>query len=1071
MQGLMKVRTGWFNATFKHGLAVGATVALCLVFLPGCPGTMGPCQGDPCADGDPCTTNICTPDASASNGFVCSNTPVDCMDQVCNPADGECVDCVDDADCDNGEFCDGSETCGDGNTCSAGTDPCTEDQSCDEESDTCRDACTTDGECDDGAFCNGAETCDDDGFCSPGSSPCAADQTCNEETDTCEGGTGLSVGVSGCPSGSAAVGSTVTLTANVSGATGNMQSFNWTITGGSSFASSNGTSTIDVTVGGGDTTVTVTVTDFNDSATSGFIDEASDDCMFNGQVVTTLTVNAGSDRAFNEDFGVGATVTPMNQNTLCIASDPNFVNAELIFDWTVVNTPSPATAANVIISNSSDDNLNVSLLPVAMAQALRLRQNGTTNTVDNIAIPGEYTFQCQVTNPNGDTATDDVTLTISPAFTVMTKYEDNGGGDDLNDLYGPNNNADTSDIANNGVPGPVLNGLALANGELTNYVTSTSSVDITFAGLFRQSGAINFAAFNLDSGESTSLNTAAVTADGTMVQNVVCMVTGLEVGTYAITASYTGATGSTAASVTDAVVHVQPDLPTEVSIVGDVGPIDSTAGAPEVHGSSGGSDVWVSQFIVQVDTNMDGVDDIIVVNSSDLNVIFTTSDPSLGGGNDIFDNSGGHFADYTPGQAFPGNTNATYTPDLNTTLAGFDIHSIAVGDLNGDGFPDLAIGQARADNGANGEEGRVTVVYHRGEDFTDYNPGAGDDPWDEDDATIAAFNGPDVADAAGGFMIGYNVAIGNVVGNSIDDLVFSAPGMDDDADNGATGVAFGRVYVFTGSAAGFGNTSITETGVNATTTFGGTADLELAGAGLALGHFRNDGDAFMDIAVGVPGYNIPGNNNGAVMVFYGAGSLTKPLVVDTIYVGEANDYLGRRVYAGDFDGNGQDDIVGVGTASATIDGSAVVPGVLYIFANNANSDTNEDLDAPVDFPKMTGGAGENLGWRVAVGDWNQDGNDDMLVSALGDGGTANDTVYLVLGASTLPTTLEESTTFVDVAADVPDNTNPFLFAQTEESLVSTPGSALGIVDVNGDTYLDIFISEANDSAYIAGRND
>lgn len=47
-----------------------------------------------CDDGDPCTTDTCTVDPEA--GYVCANTPVDCGTQVCNPADGTCVDCVGD---------------------------------------------------------------------------------------------------------------------------------------------------------------------------------------------------------------------------------------------------------------------------------------------------------------------------------------------------------------------------------------------------------------------------------------------------------------------------------------------------------------------------------------------------------------------------------------------------------------------------------------------------------------------------------------------------------------------------------------------------------------------------------------------------------------------------------------------------------------------------------------------------------------------------------------------------------------------------------------------------------------
>jgi len=203
------------------GLPVVLIVAL-VVAVSGCqtasPGN--PCDSNPCGDGDACTTDVCAPDTS-SQGFSCTHEPVSCSGgDVCDPADGSCVACVDDADCDDGLFCNGAETCdtsGAAVACVSAGDPCAASPNapqCDETADGCVEcltdahcpapetcqagacaappvACTGDADCpDDGLFCNGDEICDDSGpaaVCSHTGSPCTDDTpTCVEATDTCE---------------------------------------------------------------------------------------------------------------------------------------------------------------------------------------------------------------------------------------------------------------------------------------------------------------------------------------------------------------------------------------------------------------------------------------------------------------------------------------------------------------------------------------------------------------------------------------------------------------------------------------------------------------------------------------------------------------------------------------------------------------------------------------------------------------------------------------------------------------------------------------------------------------------
>jgi hypothetical protein len=187
-----KSESVWRRFLSARTLLTTLAIAVMAVALPGCPGTMDdPCAVDGvCDDGNLCTTDTCNAVADTNGVMVaeCTNTPVDCGTEFCNPADGACVECLADADCDNGDFCDGAETCGADNTCAAGTDPCAADEECDEDTDTCVATCDVDADCpDDGNFCTGDPACTD-GTCGFAGDPCAATPdtpVCDETNDAC----------------------------------------------------------------------------------------------------------------------------------------------------------------------------------------------------------------------------------------------------------------------------------------------------------------------------------------------------------------------------------------------------------------------------------------------------------------------------------------------------------------------------------------------------------------------------------------------------------------------------------------------------------------------------------------------------------------------------------------------------------------------------------------------------------------------------------------------------------------------------------------------------------------------
>ena len=152
------------------------------------------CEGDCNSNGVADSSDIASGASTDCNG---NNVPDDCdiaagtsQDLDRNGAPDECI-CVRDADCDDGVFCNGPETCTPSG-CETGSPP-----DCGDNDDATTDRCDTDLDlcvnepaqidCDDGAFCNGLEVFDETlGECLPGEDPCDEDETCDENADTCQ---------------------------------------------------------------------------------------------------------------------------------------------------------------------------------------------------------------------------------------------------------------------------------------------------------------------------------------------------------------------------------------------------------------------------------------------------------------------------------------------------------------------------------------------------------------------------------------------------------------------------------------------------------------------------------------------------------------------------------------------------------------------------------------------------------------------------------------------------------------------------------------------------------------------
>lgn len=129
-----------------------------------------------CADGDPCTEDLCGVDD------ICTHETAGAVDRPCDDGNPDGLFCTT-GRCDTNGVClanqgDAVDVCGEGYVV-CGLVPC-----CDEDADIC-DECDVNGDCDDGEYCNGPEQCINN-ECEFGDDPCP-DRACDEDGDACTG--------------------------------------------------------------------------------------------------------------------------------------------------------------------------------------------------------------------------------------------------------------------------------------------------------------------------------------------------------------------------------------------------------------------------------------------------------------------------------------------------------------------------------------------------------------------------------------------------------------------------------------------------------------------------------------------------------------------------------------------------------------------------------------------------------------------------------------------------------------------------------------------------------------------
>ncbi len=424
-----------------------------------------------------------------------------------------------------------------------------------------------------------------------------------------------------------------------------------------------------------------------------------------------------------------------------------------------------------------------------------------------------------------------------------------------------------------------------------------------------------------------------------------------------------------------------------------------------------------------------------------------------------------------------------------------------IGDIDGDGLADLAVGAPS--NGDNGFEAGAVYVFS-GIDLMD--------------SALDGAAGVELAEAtrvlygeSDGDYSGTTISsAGDLDGDGLDDLLIGAPG----ANSGA-----GRVYLVLADSLNSGGSE--QYLRNADLSFDGEAAGDALGDSRAVAPAGDiDGDGWPDLVMGAPGSDDGGEDAGKAYLFLAASLPSSGSVsvsdADTSFIGEAaGDAAGASVTgAGDLDADGLDDLA---FGAAGSDDAAEDAGKVYILLAESLASASEVALADADYSITGEAAGDNLGTVAGVGDVDADGWADLLIGAPGndDGADNGGKAYLVYGIELkfVPALSAANSgviyvgerdeggagTVVSAAGDVDaDGGDDFLVGSpgamqgdsraylvlassvtsisevslddaeheftvdtscTDSSLASTPASAWGAGDVNGDGLDDVLLGD------------
>ena len=297
-------------------------------------------------------------------------------------------------------------------------------------------------------------------------------------------------------------------------------------------------------------------------------------------------------------------------------------------------------------------------------------------------------------------------------------------------------------------------------------------------------------------------------------------------------------------------------------------------------------------------------------------------------------------------------------------------------DLDDDGTPDFAVGAVG--DGTGGAAAGIVYVMSGDTDLSSISSYS-----DFESEVLASLVGEDAADEAGTSV--------DLIGDFDDDgtygdVVVGAPGDDSNA------VDAGAAYVAVGAFSGSTDLSGAEAKLQGMSADDG-AGASVAGAGDV------DGDGVPDVIVGAPGHDTSATDAGAAYIVLGTASGTIDLDdADVILQGATTGDLAGSTLAsvGDWDDDGYADVA-VGAPDESTSGAAA--GAVYIVLDPTTA--SSDLDS-ADVVALGANAGDSAGASIAGADFDQDGYGDVAIGATDHDQAATNAgvIFLVRGDTT-----------------------------------------------------------------------
>jgi len=384
--------------------------------------------------------------------------------------------------------------------------------------------------------------------------------------------------------------------------------------------------------------------------------------------------------------------------------------------------------------------------------------------------------------------------------------------------------------------------------------------------------------------------------------------------------------------------------------------------------------------------------------------------------------------------------------------------AVAMGDLNGDGFADIAYGSHWADPLGRVDSGLVVVFFG----------GVGLPGNQADLSDGIGVNGEIRIYANPGDKLGWSLACGDLNKDGYDDLVIGAPEADPISS------ASGEVIILWGDA------SLASGEIDFSDAPGAYGECRIYGDGfghglgwsVSLGDM--DADGRLEVFAGAISADRAGRSNCGEGVVVPGTLLLPSAVVDfdvavgslgeTRLVGTTTNWLlGDRTAMGDINGDGYDDLA---ISSIPFDSNT---GIVYVVPGSPSLAGQE-----LDFTGAVGSfgetriqgvaAGDEFGSGLAIGDATGDGYEDLLVGAPGydfPSRTSAGHAVFFRGGSAFPTG--------SVTLSSPSGT----YGEMRIVGDSGPdgcGTSVGLADVNGDGLRDLLLGSTShfDSGTVAG---